>query len=92
MEGRVLAVAESIETALAYAALSAAGMKHAELPDGLKWLAVAADFDGPGLLATEQLKRRAREAGIAVHIVLPSRHRADWADVIAASARSSRRL
>ena len=83
MEGRVLAVAESIETALAYAALtgtptwaalSAAGMKHAELPDGLKWLAVAADFDGPGLLATEQLKRRARESGIAVHIVLPWRH------------------
>ncbi len=100
-EGGVLAVAEGIETALAYAtltgtptwaALSAAGMKHAELPDGLRWLAVAADFDGPGLLAAEQLERRARDAGIPVRIDLPSRHRADWADVLAASTRSGRRL
>ena len=96
MHGGTLAVAEGIETALAYAALtgtptwaalSSAGMKHAELPDGLEWLAVAADFDGPGLLAAEQLERRARDAGIAVRIDLPSRHRADWADVLAASAR-----
>ena len=87
----VLAVAEGIETALAYAALtgtptwaalSSAGMKHLELPDGLTWLAVAADFDGPGLLAAEQLERRARDAGIAVRIDLPSRHRTDWADVL----------
>ena len=101
MESGVLAVAEGIETALAYAALtgtptwaalSAAGMKHVELPDGVEWLAVAADFDGPGLLAAEQLERRARDAGIAVRIDLPSRHRADWADVLAASARASRRL
>ena len=101
MDGGVLAVAEGIETALAYAALtgtstwaalSAAGMKHAELPDGLQWLAVAADFDGPGLLAAEHLERRARDAGIAVRIDLPSRHRADWADVLAAPTRSRRRL
>ena len=61
MNGGVLAVAEGIETALAYAALtgtptwaalSSAGMKHLELPDGLAWLAVAADFDRPGLLAS----------------------------------------
>ena len=94
MDGGILAVAEGIETALAYAALtgtpawaalSGAGMKHIELPDGLRWLAVAADFDGPGLLAAEQLERRAREAGIEVRIDLPSRHRTDWADVLAAS-------
>ena len=93
MDGGVLAVAEGIETALAYAALtgtpawaalSAAGMKHVELPHGLRWLAVAADFDGPGLLAAEQLERRARDAGIEVRIDLPSRHRADWADALAA--------
>ena len=98
MRGGVLAVAEGIETALAYAALtgtptwaalSAAGMKHVQLPEGLNWLAVAADFDGPGLLAAEQLDRRARNAGIAVRIDLPSRHHADWADVLAASARFS---
>ena len=97
--GRVLAVAEGIETALAYAALtgtptwaalSAAGMKHAPFPEGLKWLAVAADFDGPGLLAAEQLERRARDAGVAVRIDLPSRHRADWADVLASSNRFRR--
>ena len=94
MDGGVLAVAEGIETALAYAALtgtpawaalSSAGMKHLELPDGLRWLAVAADFDGPGLLAAEQLERRARDAGIEVRIDLPPRHRTDWADVLAAS-------
>ena len=96
MDGGVLAVAEGIETALAYAeltgtptwaALSAAGMKHAPFPEGLTWLAVAADFDGPGLLAAEQLERRARDAGIEVRIDLPLRHRADWADVLAASTR-----
>lgn len=101
MDGGVLAVAEGIETALAYAALtrtptwaalSAAGMKHVELPDGLAWLAIAADFDGPGLLAAEQLERRARDAGVAVRIDLPSRHRADWADVLAASCRPHPRL
>jgi len=90
----VLAVAEGIETALSYAALtgtptwaalSSAGMRHVELPDGLRWLAVAADFDGPGLLAAEQLERRARDAGIEVRIDLPSRHQTDWADVLAAS-------
>ena len=102
MAGGILAVAEGIETALAYAALtgtptwaalSAAGLKHLELPDGLRWLAVAADFDGPGLLAAEQLERRARDAGIDVRIDLPSRHRTDWADVLAASCpRSPRRF
>ena len=95
VDGGVLAVAEGIETALAYAALtgtptwaalSSAGMKHLQLPDGLRWLAVAADFDGPGLSAAEQLERRARDAGIEVRIDLPSRHRTDWADVLAAAA------
>ena len=94
IDGGVLAVAEGIETALAYealtgtpawAALSSAGMRHLELPDGLRWLAVAADFDGPGLLAAEQLERRARDAGIEVRIDLPPQHRTDWADVLAAS-------
>ena len=74
MHGGVLAVAEGIETALAYAALtgtptwaalSSAGMSRLEPPDGLRWLVVA--------------------AGIDVRIDLPSRHRTDWADVLAAS-------
>ena len=88
-----LAVAEGIETALAYAALtdtpvwaalSAAGMRHAPLPRGLARLVIAADFDGPGLVAAEQLERRARASGIAARIALPPRHRTDWADVLAA--------
>ena len=66
-------------------------MKHLELPDGLRWLAVAADFDGPGLVAAEHLERRARDIGIDVRIDLPSRHRTDWADVLAPS-KSPRRL
>ena len=101
MDGGVLAVAEGIETALAFtalsgipawAALSAAGMRHAPLPEGLEKLVVAADFDGAGLTAAEQLERRACDAGIEVRIDLPSQHRTDWADVAAASTRSRRCL
>ena len=93
MRGGTLAVAEGIETALAFtaltgtpawAALSAAGMRHAPLPDGLERLVVAADFDGAGLTAAEHLERRARNAGVATRIAVPPRHRWDWADVLAA--------
>ena len=96
MRDGTLAVAEGIETALAYtaltgipawAALSAAGLRHAPLPDGLETLVVAADFDGAGLTAAEQLERRARDIGIAVRIAVPPRHRSDWADVLAARRR-----
>ena len=89
----VLAVAEGIETALAYAflteiptwaALSTAGMARIVLPDELDRLVVAADFDGPGLLAAERLERRAKDLGIDVEIDLPKRHRTDWADVLSA--------
>ena len=91
-----LAVAEGIETALAYtaltgiptwAALSAAGVRHAPLPPGLEQLVVAADFDGAGLAAAEHLERRARAASIAARIAVPPRHRSDWADVLAARRR-----
>ena len=87
-----LAMAEGIETALAYtaltgtpawAALSAAGLRHAPLPDGIGKLVIAADFDGPGLVAAEQLERRAHAAGLTVRIALPPRYRTDWADVLA---------
>lgn len=96
-----LALAEGIETALAYtahagipawAALSATGLTHAALPRGVERLVVAADFDGAGLLAAEQLEKRARAAGLDVRIHLPDRYRTDWADVLtAAPARSDRR-
>ena len=91
----LLAFAEGIETALAYstltgipawAVLSSAGLQHAALPDGLQSLAIAADFDGAGLLAAERLERRARDAGIEVRIDLPPRHRTDWADVLTTTA------
>ena len=92
MRDGTLALAEGIETALAYtrltgtpawAALSAAGLRHAPLPDGLEHLVIAADFDGAGLTAAEQLEQRAARAGIAVRIDVPPRHRTDWADVLA---------
>ena len=91
--GGVLAIAEGIETALAYAlltetptwaALSSAGMARIVLPGDLDRLVVAADFDGPGLLAAERLERRAKDLGIDVEIDLPERHRTDWADVLSA--------
>ena len=94
----VLAVAEGIETALAYAlltetptwaALSSAGLARIVLPDALDRLVIAADFDGAGLLAAERLERRARELGIDVEIDLPERRRTDWADVL--EARSTAR-
>ncbi len=92
-DGRVLAVAEGIETALAYAllteiptwaALSTAGLARIVLPDELDRLVVAADFDGPGLLAAERLERRAKDLGIDVEIDLPECHRTDWADILSA--------
>ena len=88
-----LAMAEGIETALAYtalsgtpawAALSAAGLRNAPLAETVERLVIAADFDGAGLVAAEHLERRARSSGIAARIVLPPRHRTDWADVLAA--------
>ena len=99
--GGTLAFAEGIETALAYralagipawAALSAAGLGNAPLPRGVDRLVVAADFDGAGLVAAEQLERRARAAGIQVRIHLPDRYRTDWADALtAAQSRGARR-
>ncbi len=100
MRDGTLAMAEGIETALAFtaltatpawAALSAAGLGHAPLPDGLENLVIAADFDGPGLTAAERLERRARTAGIGVRIALPSRYRTDWADERAARGQRARR-
>ena len=96
LPGAALAYAEGIETALAYraltglpawSALSAAGLRAAPLPAGLRRLVIAADFDGAGLSAAEFLERRARAAGIPrVDIDVPSRYRSDWADVLMAGA------
>ncbi len=93
--GPVLAFAEGIETALAYramarvptwSALSAEGLKAAPIPRGTERVVVAADFDGPGLVAAEALARRARASGVReTDIDVPSRYRSDWADVLAAA-------
>ena len=90
----VLALAEGIETALAYttltghptwSALSSAGLAACVLPPGVERLVVAADFDGSGLVAAESLEKRARDEGVPdVHIDVPSRYRSDWADVLMA--------
>ena len=63
-------------------------MARIVLPDELDRLVVAADFDGPGLLAAERLERRARDLGLEVRIALPDRHHTDWADVLVARSAS----
>ena len=88
----VLALAEGVETALAYmalsghptwSALSSAGLAAVVLPAGVQRLVIAADFDGSGLVAAESLEKRARDEGVPeVHIDVPSRYRSDWADVL----------
>ena len=74
--GGDLAVAEGIETALAYrdltglsvwACLSAAGLRQVELPSGLARLIIAADGDEAGIEAAEALlERNSRRLACAI--------------------------
>lgn len=80
-----LAVAEGIETALAWseiafqgrdynlwACLSATGMQNLIVPKWVKSLTIIADMDGAGLTAAERLLKKTRESGVEhVRIVLP---------------------
>jgi len=91
----VLAVAEGVETALAFnalydvptwAALSAVGLERFEPPDGLRRLIVAGDNDasGRGQEAADALARRASRTCEAVVSLPPSlrgKDSTDWADV-----------
>lgn len=87
----VLAVAEGIETALAFtqlhaipcwAALSAPGLQTFELPPGVKRLIIAADGDEPGLTAARKLAERAAEhRDVEIHAAPPGQ---DFNDLLLA--------
>ena len=78
--GRVLAVAEGIETALSYmevtgtptwAALSAGGIRNIVLPDCVCEVVVAADPDPVGIMAAHAAARRWLREGRRVSIARP---------------------
>ena len=88
-EGK-LAIAEGIETAMAWALLfqdgppvwsviSTSGMQSFIPPAGTKSLTIAADCDGPGLTAAEKLAKR---LDIDVKIHCPPSYGLDWNDVL----------
>ena len=95
LEGDLLAIAEGIETALAYrqisglptwAALSTSGLIGFKIPESVKRILIAADFDGAGLKAAETLEKRAKKEGVSAEIVLPGGnppyYRRDWLDLL----------
>ena len=86
---QVLAVAEGLETALAFrqlsgtptwAALSAGGVGAFNPPPGLKRLIVAADADDKGMTAARALAERARSRTEVV--ILPAPAGTDWCDQV----------
>ena len=95
--GKVLAIAEGIETALAvhcltgypvWATVSATLMQTMEVPEYVEHLLIFADNDVPdqkgrraGQEAAEILKSRLEKKGIKVTVVLPSKPGTDFADV-----------
>lgn len=87
-----LAVAEGIETALAFrdlhgvpcwAALSTTGLTRFRPPLGLRRLYVAADADGPGMAAARELAARVRRL---CTVVITPPDRGDWNDVLRRAA------
>lgn len=87
--GGELAVAEGIETALSYAAmtgmatwacLSTSGLFSFEIPPGVDQLTIAADGDEAGLKAADGLAKRAqRRSGV---YVIPAPAGTDWNDCL----------
>lgn len=91
-----LAIAEGIETAVAFsqlygiptwAVLSANGIEKFVVPPEVKNLAVAADFDGTGIKAYEGLARRLSHENWQGKLVLmlpgrPPFYKKDWNDVL----------
>lgn len=95
-----LAVAEGIETALAFAAttnyttwatISAGGMASLIVPAGVKEIVIAADHDasGTGERAARVLARRLLNEGHHVWIAMPPNVNTDWADVLLAEVGGS---
>lgn len=83
-----LAIAEGVETGLAFsalygvpcwAALGTSGLKAFKPPAGLATLIVAADPDEPGMEAAQHLAQR---ASAACRVVISAATGGDWADVL----------
>lgn len=87
-----LGVAEGLETSLAaflgsgvstWSAISASGLKGFQWPPGVRKLLVFGDNDpnGVGQESAHALADRARQAGLAVRVLIPEEIGQDWADV-----------
>jgi len=89
------ALAEGVETALAFAALSsiptwaslgASNMPRVTPPTWAREATVVADHDDAGLRAAQEAARRLRERGLGVRIITPEAAKADAADVLKEAA------
>lgn len=89
--GARLAIAEGIETALAFGRLtgwpvwstySTAGMRSVVLPATVREVAIAADHDPDGLKAANALAKRLLAEGRRVKILTPPGFKSDWNDVL----------
>lgn len=92
-DGKRLAVAEGIETAIAvhmmskiptWACVSAFGLEHLALPPDVKDLWIFADKDrsNVGRAAGQSLLRRAIAAGVRTRFLEPDEWDTDWCDVL----------
>jgi hypothetical protein len=96
-DGRVIALAEGIETALSvsrasrltvWATLSTSGLKGLILPPApvAEVVIIAADHDEAGLSAAEVVAKRLEAEGRAVSVIYPPNPGADFNDVLRGDA------
>ena len=94
-----LAVAEGLETALAFGALvqlpawatiSAGGMAALEIPEGVREVLIGADHDAAGQQAAQALAARLRRQWVAAYIRTPQRPGSDWADMLTSPKKTRR--
>lgn len=85
-----IGIAEGVETALAawcasgvpvVAAYCAGNLAAWRWPAGVRRLVIFADHDQAGAAAAEELRQRARVAGLSVNVMTPTDEGDDWADV-----------
>jgi phage/plasmid primase-like uncharacterized protein len=90
-EGKPLALAEGIETALAvreatgwpvWATIAALFMKEVVLPGEAKEVVIAADHDRAGVGAARALARKLLREGREVRLAVPPEEGEDWLDVL----------
>lgn len=90
-----LALAEGIETALAvrlacgwpvWSCVSAGGMAAVIVPDIVREVMIAADFDRAGINAAEALAQRLTAEGRRARVAVPDRPGTDFADLVEVAA------